>query len=170
MGAGNLYTKDTDSVERMSQDSLADNLGYQLHLAARRVDAHDRALLARLGLTPARYTALIYVRERPGIDQSELGRLLLVNRSAGMKVAARLAQQGLLDRAEGRDKRSVGLILTPEGEAVVAEAAIRLRASPPPVGSPFSTLTECQRAKLLQLLGKVNSAPVHIDNQEKTDD
>jgi len=91
---------------------LGTNIGYQLHLAARFALHEAHAALSGMALTPARVTALIHIRDHPGCDQAALGRFLMVNRSAGMKIANRLAADGLIERRAGRDRRSRGLFLT----------------------------------------------------------
>jgi len=50
-----------------------------------------------------------------------LGRALAANRSVGMNVASRLEAEGLVERGTGRDRRSKGLFITPQGENVLAD-------------------------------------------------
>jgi DNA-binding MarR family transcriptional regulator len=131
---------------------LAEILGYQLDMAR---CAALRALhrrLAESSLRPAETTALLLVRERPGCDQTMLGRALAGNRSVGMKVASRLEAQGLVTRGEGRDRRSKGLFITPVGEQVL-EDLLQRHASAEAAISAY--LTPIERDQLLMLLAKV---------------
>jgi len=105
--------------DALATDRLGTNIGYQLHLAARFALHEAHEALAAMALTPARVTALIHIRDQPGCDQAALGRFLMINRSAGMKIANRLAECGLIERRQGRDKRSRGLFLTPAGMAAL---------------------------------------------------
>jgi DNA-binding MarR family transcriptional regulator len=137
--------------------TLAQNIGYQLHLVARLADHEARAALSDLELTPARVTALIHIRGNPGCDQSALGRYLMVNRSAGMKIANRLADGGLVDRRAGRDGRSKGLFVTDAGAtaltrtlACLADAEARLCAR----------LAPGERETLLGLLHKLKQTEI----------
>jgi DNA-binding MarR family transcriptional regulator len=134
---------------------FADILGYQLD---RTRNAASRSLRSHLGdspLSPATITALLLVHDRPGCDQTILGRALFGNRSVGMKVASRLEAEGYLARGEGRDRRSKGLYITPEGESVLGEA-LRRHAHAESVLA--ARLTTNERATLLSLLAKVRHA------------
>jgi DNA-binding MarR family transcriptional regulator len=112
-------------------------------------------LLADTPFRPADTTALLLISERPGCDQTELGRALAGNRSVGMKVAARLEQHGLLTRGEGRNRRSKGLYITPAGEAALAD----LLAQHEQAEARLATaLAPGEREQLLTLLGKVEQA------------
>jgi DNA-binding MarR family transcriptional regulator len=134
---------------------LADILGYQLDMARCAALRSLYRLLGNESLRPADTAALALVREQPGCNQTTLGRALAGNRSVGMKVASRLEARGLLTRCAGRDARSKGLFLTPEGERALddllarhAQAEARLSAG----------LTPAERRTLLRLLGKVQQA------------
>jgi DNA-binding MarR family transcriptional regulator len=112
-------------------------------------------LLADTPFRPADTTALLLVKERPGCDQTELGHALAANRSVGMKVATRLEARGLLTRGEGRDRRSKGLYITPEGEAALADLLVRHARAEARLTAALST---AERAQLLTLLDKVERA------------
>src|SRR5687768_2671982 len=104
---------------------------------------------------PADTTALLLVRERPGCDQTTLGRSLAGNRSVGMKVAARLEARGLLTRGEGRNRRSKGLYLTPAGEAALTDLLARHEEAERRLAA---ALEPDERETLLVLLGKIEKA------------
>ncbi|MCC8553986.1 MarR family winged helix-turn-helix transcriptional regulator [Xanthomonas hortorum] len=135
--------------------ALAADLGYQLQLAALASSHAARQELAELQLTPARVTALIHIRDQPSCDQTELGNRLLVNRAAGMKIANLLAEQGLIERLAGRDRRSKGLYLTPSGERTLAMAQACLARA---VERTCSDLQASERQTLLRLLCKLNAS------------
>lgn len=134
---------------------LADIVGYRLDMARCAALRSLHRLLDETSYRPADTTALLLIRERPGCDQTMLGRALAANRSVGMKVATRLEARGLLTRGEGRNRRSKGLYITPEGEAVLTKllachdaAEARLAAA----------LAPGERELLLSLLGKIERA------------
>jgi DNA-binding MarR family transcriptional regulator len=140
---------------------LAEILGYQLDMARCAALRGIHRLLAGTQFRPADTTALALVRERPGCNQTLLGRALAGNRSVGMKVASRLEARGLLIRDSGSDGRSKGLFITPEGERVLddlldrhARAEARLTAY----------LEPGEREMLLRLLSKVRRA---IEDEER---
>jgi DNA-binding MarR family transcriptional regulator len=134
---------------------LQDIVGYRLDMARCAALRSVHRLLDDTGFRPADTTALLLIRDHPGCDQTELGRALAGNRSVGMKVASRLEKRGLLIRAEGRDRRSKGLYLTPQGEAVLADllAVHRQAEERLMVG-----LDAGERQTLLALLDKVEQA------------
>ncbi|KAB7765205.1 MarR family winged helix-turn-helix transcriptional regulator [Xanthomonas maliensis] len=138
-----------------ARTALAADLGYQLQLAALASSHAARQELAGLYLTPARVTALIHIRDQPGCDQTELGNRLLVNRAAGMKIANALAEQGLIERLAGRDRRSKGLYLTEHGERTLSVAQGCLARA---VERTCAGLTGGERQTLLRLLGKLNAS------------
>ncbi|OYX08526.1 MAG: hypothetical protein B7Z08_09130, partial [Sphingomonadales bacterium 32-68-7] len=80
---------------------LAEIVGYRLDMARCAAQRSLHRLLEETPFRPADTTALLLVRERPGCDQTVLGRALSGNRSVGMKLAARLEARGLLTRGEG---------------------------------------------------------------------
>lgn len=134
---------------------LADIVGYRLDMARCAALRSLHRLLDDTSYRPADTTALLLIKEHPGVDQTRLGRALAANRSVGMKVAARLEARGLLIRGEGRNRRSKGLFITPEGERVLAillarhdEAEVRLAAA----------LEPGERELLLALLDKLERA------------
>lgn len=134
---------------------LAGILGYQLDMARCAALRSLHRLLADVPYRPADTTALLLVRERPGVDQTTLGRVLAANRSVGMKVASRLEARGLLTRGAGRDRRSKGLFITEEGERVLASL---LRRHERAEALLASYLEPEERAQLLHLLAKVERA------------
>src|SRR5690606_36694348 len=103
-----------------------DNVGYRLDMARCAMLRSGHRLLGKTGFRPADTTALLLIEEQPGCDQTELGRALAGNRSVGMKVASRLEERGLLVRGKGRDRRSMGLHIKPEGVAAMADLLVLL--------------------------------------------
>ncbi|OYW45110.1 MAG: hypothetical protein B7Z33_04385 [Sphingomonadales bacterium 12-68-11] len=134
---------------------LAEIVGYRLDMARCAAQRSLHRLLEETPFRPADTTALLLVRERPGCDQTVLGRALSGNRSVGMKLAARLEARGLLTRGEGRDRRSKGLYLTPKGEAVLADLVERHRAAEERL---VAALSPGEREQLLTLLAKIELA------------
>ncbi len=134
---------------------LAEIIGYRLDMARCAALRSVHRLLDDTPFRPADTTALLLVRERPGCDQTTLGRALAGNRSVGMKVATRLEARGLLTRGEGRNRRSKGLYLTPAGEAALADLLARHDEAERRL---CAALAPGERATLLTLLGKIERA------------
>lgn len=140
---------------------LAEILGYQLDMARCAALRSIHRLLAGTQFRPADTTALALVKERPGCNQTMLGRALAGNRSVGMKVASRLEARGLLIRGSGRDGRSKGLFITPAGELALDDLLARHAQAETQL---TSYLEPGERAVLLRLLAKVQRA---IDDEER---
>lgn len=134
---------------------LADILGYQLDMARCAALRSLHRLLGDGPYRPADTTALALVREKPGCNQTFLGRALAGNRSVGMKVASRLEERGLLKRGQGKDARSKGLYITPEGERVLVGLLARHQQAEDRLAS---YLAPGEREVLLGLLGKIQRA------------
>lgn len=134
---------------------IAARIGYQL----RRVDMLSMEALydemAKLGVPPARATALVFIDRHPGCDQTELGRVLGINRASTMAVVNGLVALGAAERRPGRNRRTNALHLTDYGKRmrddIVQITADHERAI-------FGVLTGAERAELFRLLVKVRGA------------
>ena len=134
---------------------LGEIVGYRLDMARCAALRSLHRLLDETPYRPADTTALLLVKDRPGCDQTMLGRALAGNRSVGMKVAARLEARGLLTRAPGRNRRSKGLYISPEGETLLADLVERHAAAEARL---TAALAPGERELLLRLLDKVEQA------------
>jgi len=77
---------------------------------------------AGFDLTPVQFAALDALRHNPGSDQASLAQSIAKDRATIGAVVERLAQKGLLTRVvSSRDKRSRELVLTKDGEALIAK-------------------------------------------------
>jgi len=106
---------------------LRQSVGYHLQLAYLMAMDDLREELAPFGLTPAKLTALLLIRDNSACDQTALGRALGVNRSSAMKIVNMLVDRGLVERRPGRDARSNALHLTQEGEIGIKDMLISSR-------------------------------------------
>ena len=127
-------------------------VGYQLHLVDLIALEDARNALAARQTTPATVTAMFFIRDQPGCDQTTVGRLLSINRSSAMKLIDRLESRGFVERSEGRDRRSNGLYLTAAGSRFLAEVVVLLRRSD---AALCASLDSSERAELLRLLKKI---------------
>jgi DNA-binding MarR family transcriptional regulator len=103
-----------------SLGAIESRVGYKLHrtdLLLMDVMAH---ILAEIGLTPARATALAFITDHPGTGQSALAQALGINRASAMEVVNHLETLGAIKRKQGRDRRSNALHLTAKGERLHA--------------------------------------------------
>jgi DNA-binding MarR family transcriptional regulator len=106
------------NLDRLGE--IESRLGYRMH----RTDLLHMQLLREhlsdIGLTPARATALAFVRSNPGAGQSDLARALDINRASAMEMVNQLVRIGAIERREGRNHRTNALHLTPEGNDLYA--------------------------------------------------
>src|SRR3954470_4455928 len=99
-------------------DRLPQLLG-ALSLAA--TDRFRGAVEGSLGRAGAHAAALVHLDAHPGGSVTDLAAVLGVSAPAAVKLADRLAADGLLERRAGPDARTLSLHLTPAGRAAAAE-------------------------------------------------
>ncbi len=94
-------------------DRLANLLGVAALSAADRLRSAVEGELAHGGSAPA---ALVHLQAYPGESVEELRRVLGVSQPAAVRVVNRLADEGLVERRSGPDRRTLALHLTAAGE------------------------------------------------------
>ena len=105
-----------------------------------------------LGITNRQYGILAALKQRPGIDQISVARLLGLDRSTTGMVIKTLEAVGLIVRTVGaRDRRRSSLALTRAGERMLGRLAGPARRARSRVLSCF---TPSERAQFLVLLEK----------------
>ena len=105
-----------------------------------------------LGITNTQYGILMVLKDRPGIDQISLAKLLGLDRSTTGMVLGKLEKAGLVGRCiEKHDRRRRNLALTRAGENMLERLAEPARRAQMQVLSPF---TAEERTMFLQLLEK----------------
>jgi len=137
-------------------------IGYQIQCAHLLMGSDARNALAPFDLSPAKFTALLMIRDNPGCDQTALGRALSVNRSSAMKLVNILEDRGLVERRAGRDLRTNALFLLPEGEVQVRAMAEAVRQSD---ARMTQRLSREEAAQLLALLRKISGEEDIADSE-----
>jgi MarR family transcriptional repressor of emrRAB len=132
-------------------DRLANLLGVTALAAADRLRAAVEADLGHGGTAPA---VLVHLQAYPGESIEALRRVLAISQPATVRAVDRLAEEGLVERRPGRDRRTLALFLTRRGQhaarRVLAWRAASLR-------DMLAALDEADRARLLPLLEKLAS-------------
>ena len=147
-----------DGVERGQLDDLGaeffrDNIGFAIRKAQVRIFEDFYAALAREGITPARFTALVFIEANPGLSQIRLGNYLKVARSGIVKLVDTLEKLELIERREiPGDRRSYALVLTAAGRRQLERYRQRVLEHEARIASG---LTDRERATLLQLVRKL---------------
>lgn len=127
-------------------------VGYQLQRASLAAEEDARRALQPFGVSPAKLTALVLIRDNPGCDQTALGRALSINRSSAMRQVNILEERGLVERRPGRDARTNALHLTREGERRLGAMLAAIRESDALI---VSTLTSEESGVLRNLLERI---------------
>jgi MarR family transcriptional regulator, lower aerobic nicotinate degradation pathway regulator len=132
---------------------LEDQVGYWLRRAYQRHMAIFAAAMSDLDLTSVQFAALVKLRDMKAVTQTELGRLIGIDRATISGVVSRLQKRGLLQfRLDPLDRRSRIIALTAAGEALLAQALQRTGQ----VGEDtLAPMNEAERAALREMLRKL---------------
>ncbi len=140
-------------VEGQATEALEALVGYRLRRAHGRMMADFSATLGVLSIRPVLFGILAVVRARPGMIQIEVGNELGIQRANLVPLISELAERGLVERrAAPHDRRAIALFLTREGELLYVEAEALVHEHEE---RALRRLSTSERAKLLELLGKV---------------
>lgn len=101
-----------------------------LHRAVQRALDEYAAEFGAAGVTQRQYAVLAAVAAQEGATQTDLVRATGIDRSTLADMAARMIAKGLLARERSsNDARANAVRLTPEGQAVLAEAQPKMAAA-----------------------------------------
>lgn len=128
----------------VADDPFEGLLGYHLRRLSVLVMADFTEALAPLGLKPAEASVLYAVGAAAGLTQSDIGKVLGIQRANMAPLIAGLMQRGLVER-DRVDGRSQALRLSAAGEAVRAAA---WAANQTHEARMFGTLGEAARARM----------------------
>ena len=108
---------------------LSKALGYALRRAQVAVFQDFHRSMASLDLRPAQYSVLHVIGYNPGLRPSQAAEALGITRTNFVPLLDELERHGLVERArDQKDRRTVALRLTEDGEALLRRAARRVRA------------------------------------------
>ena len=146
---------DTEHDDAVPQSDLEDLIGYNLKRAYLIVSADFRRALGQDAFAPRMFSALSLVVEYPNITQSELARMLKIERSGLVAIIDELEGRKLLRRiAVPRDRRIQALAPTSAGRTVYARAREAVKQHEEDL---FAGFTEDEKATLLHLLRKIRA-------------
>lgn len=110
------------------------------------LDEGERQVLRSFNLTPIQYHALLLLDPGEGWRLTDLSERLMCERSTVTRLVDFLEGEGLLSRmADGEDRRSQRVMLTPTGVALRDQARVAHEAS---LRSRFSNLSEAEQQQL----------------------
>ena len=115
-----IQTAETDAAGIRDIDDI---LGFHIRLAHGAVYRHFTETFSTLDLTQKQVSVLWLIHDRHEIGQSQIGRLLQMDRATVMAIVNRLSSRGYIERqASKNDGRRQTLHLTPAGERALANA------------------------------------------------
>jgi DNA-binding MarR family transcriptional regulator len=148
--------KEAEVQELFDLDILADLVGYQLHRAE--IDSYRRfvKLSGELRITPKQFSALVLVGANPDLSQTDLRKLLGMDRATTTVLIATLEERDLLARERSKlDRRRHQLRLTQHGKEVLKSMKLLVRKHDEQL---TSRLTLQQRKSLASLLRRIRSS------------
>lgn len=148
--------KEAAAEELFDLDILADLVGYQLHRAE--IDSYRQfiKLSGKLRITPKQFSALVLVGANPDLSQTDLRRLLGMDRATTAVLIDTLENRDLLTRQRSTlDRRRHQLRLTQHGKGVLKSMKLRVRNHDEQL---TSMLTTKERKVLASLLRRIRSS------------
>lgn len=135
-------------------------------LALALTDAQMRGMQTASGLGTSAVAALVTLGGPPAPSVAGLAAVLGLSHSATVRLADDLERRGLLRRGPGRDRRAVGLHLTPEGTALrarlMAARAAVLEDAPAAVPAPDRAAFDRAVTQVLERLTTDRTAADHL--------
>jgi DNA-binding MarR family transcriptional regulator len=111
-----------------------------------------------IGLSPAEHSSLITIRDNPAVTQSELASILRIQLPNLVKILGKLEEQGVLKRTRSqKDKRSVELALTADGERLTAKSSEIARQFNDDCLAPLNLREKAQFISMLQRLTSIDN-------------
>ena len=130
-------------------------MAFQLRQASVLVAADLGQRLAGLSLTMTNLTVLLMIQSNPGVTQTELGKVLGIQRANLAPLTATFAARGLIKRNR-IDGRSHGLSVTSGGADLAARAWEHVRANEMYL---LHRLSAVERAAIVDLLQSLRPEP-----------
>jgi DNA-binding MarR family transcriptional regulator len=140
-------------VEKVNARYLETLVGYNARRAALAVISHFLEEMAVYDLRPVDFSALSLINHNSGITSRQLCTTLGIQAPNIVAMVNGFEKRGLIARhAHPRDGRAFGLMLTPEGEALMSKAektasSLEVRVA--------SKLTAPERKDMIRLLQKI---------------
>jgi DNA-binding MarR family transcriptional regulator len=149
-----MTAKTTPTLELGILPSL---VGFHLRMAQVMVFKDFEQALAGLEVTPAIFGVLEILSHNQGLTQTRLAVAIGLDRSSLVPLLDKLQKRQLVAReASAEDRRSNNLAITPQGEALLAEATRRVAEHERRV---LSGLGKAEVRQLINLLNKLGRAP-----------
>jgi len=110
-------------VDKLDPSELRRHIGYWLRCLSNLVSSTFAERLAAKDISVAQWVVLRTLYDKRGVTLNEAAEEVGVDKSSLSRMVERLVQKGLVIRAEGSNRRSVGLTLTPAAMKLVPQLA-----------------------------------------------
>ena len=140
---------------KLNPSDLQSHLGYWLRCLSNLVSCAFAENLAARDVSVAQWVVLRTLHDKRDVTLNEAAAEVGVDKSSLSRMVERLVQKGLVIRAEGNNRRSVGLTLTPAASKLVPQLA---RLADENDREFFHTLSARQRQEFLGTIKKLLEA------------
>ncbi len=110
-------------MDKSNPSELHKHIGYWLRCLSNLVSNAFAEKLAAQDISVAQWVVLRTLYDKRDVTLNEAAHEIGVDKSSLSRMVERLVQKGLLIRAEGSDRRSIGLTLTPAAMKLVPQLA-----------------------------------------------
>jgi DNA-binding MarR family transcriptional regulator len=142
-------------MSKSAPSNLEQHLGYWLRCLSNFVSHSFAERLAGHDISVAQWVVLRTLYDSGGVTLNEAAAQVGVDKSSLSRMVERLVLRKLVNRAEGDDRRSVGLTLTPAGKKLVPQLAQWADEND---AAFFHTLAPKQRAEFLATIKQLLKA------------
>lgn len=133
---------------------IADIVGFHIRLAHGAVYRHFTETFTDLDLTQKQVSVLWLVDDHPDISQTDLAKLMRMDRATTMAIVNRLEDRDYLTRSVAKgDRRKQALNLTKAGQSALVVAKNAIREHETWLKSRFS---KQEVAKLIEMLSRIH--------------
>jgi DNA-binding MarR family transcriptional regulator len=140
--------------ERAARGALEDIVGFHVRLAHGAIQRQFTESNAALKLTQKQISVLWLASDHPGIAQTDLARLLDMDRATTMAIVHALEKRGFLERARSEaDSRRIALKLTQAGTQALEDARAAVAEHEAGLKARF---TSREIVKLIEMLRRIH--------------
>lgn len=151
--SANKMPLDPVADPKLGTEALDRLIGYNLKRVYITIQADFRETLAEEDISPRVFSVLSLAVETPGVTQSEVARLLGIERSGLVAIVDELERRGFVTRASVLgDRRAQALQPTPPGQSFYRSALAAVQTHEDKL---LSVLSKAEQAQLLDMLHRI---------------
>ncbi|MEQ5778523.1 MarR family transcriptional regulator [Thalassospira sp. NFXS8] len=155
----NFWDEKNDTVMPPTMEGVYQSPGHLIRRCQQISASIFAEELGEFGLTPVQYASLLMIRDKPGIDQRSLGRLIAIDRSTIGTVTKGLEDKSLIMRSVPQDNLRIKIMnITSEGEALLSQTVQQIARVQQRLMAPLSKDEQAVFLSLLSRVVDVNNA------------